>query len=77
MRKHSTPICVGQKQRWFLLKLQTDESNICLNHSKKPEFDNWRWVDYWHPLEEVVAFKRKVYERALNEFEPFLFATIH
>ncbi len=77
VRKHSMPKCIGQKQRWFLLKLKTDESNICLNHSKNPEFDNWRWVDYWHPLEEVVAFKRKVYEKALKEFEPFLFSAVH
>jgi len=77
VRKHSMPKCIGQKQRWYLLKLETDESNICLNLSKNPEFDNWRWVDYWHPLEEVVAFKRKVYEQALKEFEPYLFTTVH
>ena len=73
VRKNSLPICIGQKQRWFLLKLQTDESKIDLNQSKNPEFDNWRWVDYWHPLEEVVFFKRNVYEQALKEFEPLLF----
>ena len=73
MRKNSLPKCIGQKQRWFLLKLQTDESNIDLNNSNNPEFDNWRWVDYWHPLEEVVFFKRNVYEKALKEFEPLLF----
>lgn len=73
VRKHSMPKCIGQKQRWFLLKLQTDESNICLDQCKSPEFDNWRWVDYWHPLEEVVAFKREVYKQALKEFEPYLF----
>ena len=71
------PKCIGQKQRWFLLKLQTDESNICLNLSPKPEFDSWRWVDYWQPLEEVVAFKRKVYEKALKEFEPFILSAVH
>ncbi|MES2488303.1 MAG: RNA pyrophosphohydrolase, partial [Pseudomonadota bacterium] len=35
--------------------------------SETPEFDGWRWVDYWHPLTEVVEFKREVYDRALNE----------
>jgi putative (di)nucleoside polyphosphate hydrolase len=73
IRKNCLPKCIGQKQRWFLLKLQTDESYINLNRSKNPEFDKWRWVDYWHPLEEVVSFKRNVYERALKEFEPLLF----
>ena len=73
VRSNSLPKCIGQKQRWFLLKLQTDESNICLNLTHKPEFDKWRWVDYWHPLQEVVFFKRSVYKRALKEFEPILF----
>ena len=73
MRTNCMPKCIGQKQRWFLLKLQTDDSNICLNQTHKPEFDRWRWVDYWHPLQEVVFFKRKVYKRALKEFEPILF----
>ncbi len=73
VRTNSLPKCIGQKQRWFLLKLQTDDSNICLNNTHKPEFDNWRWVDYWHPLQEVVFFKRKVYKCALKEFEPILF----
>ena len=73
VRKNCIPKCIGQKQRWFLLKLETDESKIDLNNSTSPEFDNWRWVDYWHPLEEVVFFKRDVYERALKEFEPLLF----
>lgn len=73
VRDHSKPKCIGQKQRWFLLKLKTDDSNIQLNFSKHPEFDGWRWVDYWHPLQEVVSFKRSVYERALKEFEPLIF----
>ncbi len=73
IRNNSQPKCIGQKQRWFLLKLKTDESKICLDTSDYPEFDNWRWVDYWHPLREVIFFKRKVYEKALKEFEPLLF----
>ncbi len=73
VRKNSLPKCIGQKQRWFLLKLKTDESKINLRSSINPEFDNWRWVEYWHPLEEVIFFKRNVYERALKEFEPLLF----
>lgn len=73
IRIHSIPKCIGQKQRWFLLKLNTDDSNICLDNSHNPEFDSWRWVDYWHPLQEVIHFKREVYELALKEFEPILF----
>ncbi len=73
IRHHLHPLCIGQKQRWYLLQLVSDEKNVCLNLSRNPEFDTWRWVSYWHPLEEVVFFKRKVYERALSELAPLVF----
>jgi len=72
IRRHQRPVCVGQKQVWFMLRLVTEERFVRLDLSDKPEFDNWRWVDYWHPLREVVAFKRTVYKKALNELAPLL-----
>ena len=33
-----------------------------------PEFDGWRWVSYWYPVRQVVAFKRDVYRRVMKEF---------
>ncbi|WP_197496062.1 RNA pyrophosphohydrolase [Acidihalobacter yilgarnensis] len=75
VRRHASPRCIGQKQVWFLLSLDCDESCFDLAASTKPEFDGWRWVDYWQPMEEVVFFKRKVYRRALNELSPLLFGT--
>ena len=71
-RKNSKPLCVGQKQIWFSLKLIGEESDVNLGHSKTPEFDRWRWVDYWAPLDEIIFFKRKVYKQALKELEKFL-----
>lgn len=59
--------CIGQKQKWFMLRLTADEDLICFDRSDTPEFDGWRWVDYWHPMREVVFFKRDVYRRALQE----------
>ncbi len=73
IRHHRSPVCIGQKQIWFMLRLVGSESNVCLNASAEPEFDHWRWVDYWHPLREVVFFKRNVYDRALSELAPLLF----
>lgn len=73
MRHNSMPLCIGQKQIWYLLRLTADDQSICLNKSSHPEFDSWKWVDYWYPLKEVIAFKRKVYERALEELKPLLF----
>jgi putative (di)nucleoside polyphosphate hydrolase len=72
MRLDEKPICVGQKQVWFLLRFSGCEDDVKLDCGDKPEFDGWRWVDYWYPLKEVVAFKRDVYLRALNEFAPVL-----
>jgi putative (di)nucleoside polyphosphate hydrolase len=59
--------CIGQKQRWFLLKLATDEGKFRFDRTDQPEFERWRWVDYWTPVREVVYFKRRVYARALHE----------
>lgn len=63
-------VCIGQKQRWFLLKLTCDDSSVDLSACNVPEFDGWRWVNYWLPAKEVVYFKRRVYERALQELAP-------
>ena len=73
IRRHSHPLCIGQKQIWFCLRLIGSESDFNLMNSEKPEFDRWRWVDYWKPVDDIVFFKRKVYKRALQELEPLLF----
>jgi putative (di)nucleoside polyphosphate hydrolase len=71
--RDSRPYCIGQKQLWYLLRLESDESAIHLATTVKPEFDAWQWVNYWYPLREVVVFKREVYRRALRELAPYLF----
>jgi putative (di)nucleoside polyphosphate hydrolase len=67
-RKHSKPRCVGQKQRWFFLRLVGDQSKIKFDATGHPEFDDWEWVSYWHPINQVVSFKQNVYRQALSEF---------
>lgn len=74
-RRRDRPLCLGQKQVWFLLRLEADECNIQLDLAPKPEFDDYRWVDYWYPAEHVVSFKRGVYRRALRQLEPCLECT--
>jgi putative (di)nucleoside polyphosphate hydrolase len=74
VRRDKTPLCIGQRQRWFLLRLTASEDALDLSKSVVPEFDRWRWVDYWHPVKEVVYFKRQVYVHALSELAPLLFA---
>jgi putative (di)nucleoside polyphosphate hydrolase len=67
VRRRGSPICIGQKQRWFLLRMLADESRLNFQTSPQPEFDSGRWVDYWSPVREVIYFKRAVYARALQE----------
>ncbi len=66
-RKNTVPLCIGQKQKWFLLRLLADDDAIDLNQGKKAEFDAFRWVDYWYPVRKVIYFKRQVYRHALSE----------
>jgi putative (di)nucleoside polyphosphate hydrolase len=62
----------GQKQIWFLLRLVGRDCDVRLRASGHPEFDAWRWHDYWVPLDAVIDFKREVYRQALNELRRFL-----
>ncbi len=68
IRRSLGPACIGQKQKWFLLGLESEDSRIRLDLATTPEFDDWRWVDYWAPSDQVVEFKRQVYRRALTQF---------
>ncbi len=66
----------GQKQIWFLLRLVGRDSDISLRASTHPEFDAWRWHDYWVPLEGVIEFKREVYRLALEQLAGYLQADV-
>ena len=71
VRHNERHVCIGQKQVWFLLRLVGDESHVRLDLTDSPEFDHWRWVDFWYPMQHVVMFKRGVYARALLHLAPF------
>lgn len=73
IRRNRRPLCIGQKQLWFMLRLVGSEESVRLDAGDKPEFDHWCWVDYWRPVREVVFFKRQVYRRALKELAPLAF----
>lgn len=72
VRRGSQPVCIGQKQKWFLLRLTNLAAEFQFDRTEKPEFDGFRWVDYWDPLNEVIFFKRKLYQLALDEFAPIV-----
>ena len=67
IRQSENPVCVGQKQIWFLLRLTGAESDIKLDAHDAPEFDHWRWVSYWYQVHAVVNFKQAVYRQALTQ----------
>ena len=72
LRHSSSPLVIGQKQKWFLLRLLASEQKIRLDLSDSPEFDSWRWVDYHDPEQHVIFFKKQVYVESLHELESFL-----
>lgn len=75
VRRDQTPVCIGQKQRWFLLRPAHPELGIRFDHTDLPEFDQWRWANFWEPVREVIHFKRAVYRRALHELGRLAFGT--
>ena len=71
VRRQDRLVCIGQKQVWFLLRFRGGDADLRLDLTDKPEFDSWRWVDFWYPMAHVVTFKRSVYARALNHLAPY------
>ena len=72
IRRESRGFYKGQKQIWFLLQLIGNDWDLNLRATEKPEFDAWRWNNYWVSLDAVIEFKRHVYEQALNELARYL-----
>jgi putative (di)nucleoside polyphosphate hydrolase len=72
VRKEWRSTYKGQKQIWYLLRLVGRDCDVSLRASGHPEFDAWRWHEYWIPLESVIEFKREVYQLALTELEHYL-----
>lgn len=70
VRPTQRPVCIGQKQVWFLLRMVASDGDVRLDACDRPEFDQWRWVDFWYPLQHVVNFKRRVYAQALLHLAP-------
>ena len=67
IRKGQSPVCIGQKQKWFLLRMLAEDGAVQLDINDKPEFDDWQCVSYWFHLNQVFSFKREVYRKAMKE----------
>lgn len=73
IRHDNHPLCIGQKQKWYLLRMKSEDHRVDLGCSPKPEFEQWTWVPYWYPLKHVISFKKDVYRKALLSFSRGLF----
>lgn len=73
VRREQLPLCIGQKQRWYLLKLREGAADFAFTATSEPEFDQCRWSNWWEPVREVIFFKRPVYVKMLTELAPLAF----
>jgi len=61
----------GQKQKWFLLRFQGEDSDINIE-TDHPEFTDWKWTSPTDLIDAIVPFKRDVYKAVLAEFRHML-----
>ncbi len=63
----------GQKQKWFLVELISNDEKISLNNNcSKAEFCAWKWVSYWYPLNIIAKFKYFSYKQAMYELRYYI-----
>lgn len=61
----------GQKQLWFLLRFNSTDDKISIA-SEHPEFAQWKWSPATDLVNEIVPFKKHIYEAVVAEFAPHL-----
>jgi putative (di)nucleoside polyphosphate hydrolase len=57
----------GQKQLWFVMRLIGSETLININ-TQEPEFGRWKWSNPKNLVDEIVPFKKDIYEKVVEEF---------
>lgn len=58
----------GQKQKWFALRLNGEDSLINIHGDDHPEFSEWKWVNIETLPDVIVPFKRPLYAALVAEF---------
>jgi len=59
----------GQKQKWVLFKFLGQDYEINIQ-TQDPEFSAWQWTQPQDILDQVVDFKRAIYQQILTQFMP-------
>lgn len=57
----------GQKQIWYKMLFLGEDHDIDIE-TKHPEFGRWKWSTSAQVLDEIVDFKRSVYQQVIREF---------
>jgi putative (di)nucleoside polyphosphate hydrolase len=58
----------GQKQLWYKMQFLGKDQDIDIE-TEHPEFGRWKWSSPTQVVEEIVEFKKTVYQQVINEFE--------
>jgi len=61
----------GQKQKWFLMRFLGKDNEINIK-TKHPEFLEWKWIDLENITDDVVNFKKHVYEEIKKKVKKLL-----
>lgn len=65
----------GQAQIWVAMRFVGMDAEIDIAaHGKHAEFSTWRWSPPERVAQDIVAFKRPIYQQVLAAFEPYLLA---
>mmetsp|Transcript_13994 Transcript_13994/g.44478 ORF Transcript_13994/g.44478 Transcript_13994/m.44478 type:complete len:110 (-) Transcript_13994:953-1282(-) len=62
----------GQEQKWVVMKYTGSGDDIDIANCSEPEFSEWQWVQPGELPDQVVDFKKDVYNAVLEEFAPLL-----
>ena len=57
----------GQRQKWFALRFLGKDSDIDID-TKHAEFRAWRWEALERLPDQIVSFKRGLYQQLIDEF---------
>ena len=61
----------GQSQKWFLMRFKGTDNDVDIA-TEHQEFSNWQWLPVDQLADNIVPFKRPVYEQVLAEFAAHL-----
>ncbi len=57
----------GQKQKWVMLRYLGRDEQVRIE-TEHPEFSEWRWLPSGDLVDNIVPFKRAVYEEVVAAF---------